>query len=428
MGVGCWWGVLVGVVFLFVLGGCGVGLGWVWVLVWVWFWVWVGVVLFAVPVVGVVAARAARRHPAVSARASPASAVTSRRPTGVATTRTGTATCSTVATTATTLPDQTVRLHGPRGEIAVWRLADDPWLPGLAFALDPAEVRTLLQSLDVPPGPVHLRLRAYRAGRRAVVEVVTGPYRFFIKVLPPRLIARLQHRHRALEPLLPVPRSHGWSEEAGLVVLQAMEGATLRECLDQGIEPPPDPADLAAQLDRLPAIDDGARTRGRLDAGLGHLDLISRLAPDAYDTIEALRSAFESAQETERRAPLPLVPIHGDFHEAQLLVQGGEVSALLDIDTVTLGNRVDDWSLLIAHLDLHAAEATGDVAERARAYRDRVQGLAVTQTDHQALRVRIAASVFGQATGPFRVQSPAWPQETAARLERAREWLDGDVL
>jgi aminoglycoside phosphotransferase (APT) family kinase protein len=122
-------------------------------------------------------------------------------------------------------------------------------------------------------------------------------------------------------------------------------------------------------------------------------------------------------------ATLP-VPVHGDLHEAQILVRDGAISALLDVDTVTLGDRADDWALLIAHLDLHALSAHGSVSDRVRDYRDLTRAVASREVDEASLRVRVAASVFGQATGPFRVQSPGWATETRARLARAVDWIE----
>jgi len=330
-----------------------------------------------------------------------------------------------VAYTGAELPVDAIHLDGPHGRVALWRLADDPWLPGLHTALDPIRVRELLASLGVPAAPVHLRLRAYRVGRRAVVEVETGAHRFFLKVVRPDRIARLQKRHQVLEPLLPVPLSHGWSDAAGLVVLQAMDGMTLREGLERLDEPVPDPTQLGALLDRLPAIEDQLRPRSTIQSALGHISLLSYLAPTARNDLDRLRVAFETEERAAPIQPRRAVPIHGDFHESQLLILGGAISALLDVDTVTLGDRADDWARLIAHLDQHQLQSSGDIAERIRAYRDHTRAVAAGDTASTYLRVRIAAAALGLATGPFRVQSSQWPSETRERIVRAVAWLDG---
>src|SRR5690606_31545657 len=133
-----------------------------------------------------------------------------------------------------TLPEGAAVLRSELGEVAAWPVAGDPALPGLSAALDPQAVREMLAPLGVPRGPVALRLRAYRPGRRAVVEATMGGHRFFVKVLRPSRIEALQLWHRALEGILPVPASHGWSSDLGLVVLEARRGTTVREALIRG--------------------------------------------------------------------------------------------------------------------------------------------------------------------------------------------------
>src|SRR5690606_39026393 len=106
-------------------------------------------------------------------------------------------------------------------------------------------------------------------------------------------VGRLQRRHRDLEPVLPVPPSHGWAQDAGLVVLRAMDGSTLKACLDRPDQAVPDPRDLGALLDRIPAIDDGGRTRSLLRTAGGHVELLRRLAPAAAPEIERMAEAFD---------------------------------------------------------------------------------------------------------------------------------------
>ena len=43
--------------------------------------------------------------------------------------------------------------------------------------------------------------------------------------------------------------------------------------------------------------------------------------------------------------------------------------------------------------------------------------------DPADLRYRVAAVVLSLATGPYRVQEPAWEQATRDRLDLAEQWL-----
>lgn len=56
------------------------------------------------------------------------------------------------------------------------------------------------------------------------------------------------------------------------------------------------------------------------------------------------------ASEIERFGQGPLVPTHGDFHAANILMTGVAITALLDVDTIGPGQRVDDLACLVGHL------------------------------------------------------------------------------
>lgn len=325
-----------------------------------------------------------------------------------------------VAVTGGAIPAGATVLASGDQRVAVWRMQDDPELPGLAAALDPERARTLLDQLDVAPGRVRTRLRAYRPRRRAVVEVTTKQARLFIKAVPPREVAALQARHQLMSAHLPVPISHGWSHEAGLVVLRAMDGATLRTTFADPRAALPSAAQLAQVLDRIPDSGDDRRPHAPLDGAAGYGELVARIVPALRPRVDALLAAVAEAARGDT-----MVPVHGDFHEAQLLINRGAVSGVLDLDTAGIGERADDWATLIGHLSTLEASSQPRAAARVRTFGR--EALAVAEqdvSDHAGLRLRIAAVVTGMATGPFRVQTPAWPQETAARIAIAERWVE----
>jgi hypothetical protein len=327
-----------------------------------------------------------------------------------------------VATTGSDLPDGAALLacaDQADQQVAVWSVLNDPGLPGLALALDPGRARRLLDELDVPPGAVATRLRSYRPGRRAVVELTAGRRRLFVKVVPPREAPYLQALHRGLSERLPVPRSHGWSGEHGVIVLEAMPGRTLREALAHPTVPLPDPRELAGLLDRLAVPQDGPTGPGFLASAGGHARLIARLLPGLRPRLDALVAALSEAEDRG-----PPVAVHGDFHEAQLVVNGGRITGLLDVDTVGLGRRLDDWACLIGHLAVRMEAAPPAGRRRVQAYGKGLLALADSQAGPPGLRRSAAAVILGLATGPFRVQTPAWPAETGQRVALAERWLE----
>lgn len=304
--------------------------------------------------------------------------------------------------------------------VRVWPVAADPDLPGLAVALDPKRVRDLLAQLGVPRAGVALRLRAYRPRRRAVVEVETGAHRLFLKVVRPRTIARVQRVHESLRGALPVPATHGWLPELGLVVLEALPGITLREALRRG-----DPAPAAAGIERLlagllpPAGSSAARSQ--VQAGLRHLDLVRRLAPEASRAVEG----FDPGE----LAGVSRVDafIHGDLHEGQVLVEGGSLIGLLDLDTAGFGDPRDDWATLLAHLSVLASEAGSEERARFADYGAEVREILWRVSgDEQSRReamARVAAVVLGLAAGPFAALTPGWGDLVDRRVRLAAGWL-----
>ena len=73
-----------------------------------------------------------------------------------------------VASAGIEVPDHVPVLTADGIEIAVWRFPYDPFLPGLAPATDPDQIRGVLEQLGVKTDQVRLSTRAYRPGRRAV--------------------------------------------------------------------------------------------------------------------------------------------------------------------------------------------------------------------------------------------------------------------
>ena len=112
--------------------------------------------------------------------------------------------------------------------------------------------------------------------------------------------------------------------------------------------------------------------------------------------------------------------MHGDFYEAQLLVDGGAVVGLLDLDTTGPGARIDDWATLVAHLAL-LERLVADPAPVA-GYRARLQDLLDGRWPDGELGARVAGVLVGLATGPFRVQQRNWTAATEARVALAEEW------
>jgi hypothetical protein len=304
--------------------------------------------------------------------------------------------------------------------VAVWRWPRDPFLPGLSDALDARKVGSLLDDLGIDGGSVRLRTRAYRPGRRAVVEATGRRGRLFLKVVRPERVEALHERHRSLARLLPVPDSLGWSN-TGVLVMPARPGETLRAALRSSRHPAPPPEAISSLLDRLPPdLAVGPQRRDLLSSVGHHMKVISATVPSMASRLDSLSHSMAMAGDDD---PGQVIAAHGDLYEAQLLVDRGRITGLLDIDTAGPGLRVDDLANFCAHLSVLA-----QMSDRPRPIRRlgaALLGHAETQHDRAVLRRRIAAAVIGLATGPFRVLEANWVGNTARRLDLATEWLAG---
>ena len=300
-------------------------------------------------------------------------------------------------------------------EIAVWSYATDPFLPGLATAASTKRTAALLDQLGVQAAKPKLRRRAYRPGRRAVVEVTTPQARVFLKVVRPSQVAVLQEKHKVLAAAVPVPHSHGWSKSLGLVALQAMPGKPLRKALESGRRLLPTAAHLKALLDELPEVGDAAEVTGPEYRAAFHARLLKAVTPDLSDRIDALLAGLSADHEEAD------VPVHGDFHSSQLLARGTSLVGLIDVDTAGVGKRSNDVATLLGHIS-----AVG-LSTAARRSIDRYGSNLIREFDPSidptALRRKVAAVIIGLATGPFRVNQPRWRAQTERRIALAERWM-----
>lgn len=332
---------------------------------------------------------------------------------------------SLTATTGARIPAGAAVLEGTSdGEtvaVGVWRWPLDPALPALAWASRAAAAGERLQALGITDGPLRLRLRAYRPGRRAVVEATSAAGSTFLKVVRPVAVGRLVERHAVLAGAVPVPPVLAATDD-GVVALPGLGGTPMRELIAGVGAGLPDATTLDALLDALPEAAARVVPVGRSRPGdargraRDHATVLGLVLPELRSRLDRLLALLADADPGEH----PEVPVHGDFYESQLLVEDGAVVGLLDVDTVGRGHRIDDWATLLGHLVL--LEAILPAPATAVRYRAELQEAALRRWPAAQLRPRIAAVLLGLATGPFRVLQTDWAARTVARIALAEEW------
>lgn len=320
--------------------------------------------------------------------------------------------------------------------VRVWRYPHDPWLPMLPHVCYPDVVGATLASLGVetgedPAAPVPIEVISYRPGRRAVLRAQLPGRGVFLKVMQPHRSAEIVERHRLLLATgVPVPEVLG--ERDGLIVLSELPGEPLaRAVLSEGAAACR-PESLVALLDRLPASLFSQPLRPPwTDSVEFYAGIVASALPPLGPRTDALvRAIREGLAAVGRRIDLSAHDVvHGDFYEAQVFVQDGRATGLLDIDTVGPGRRADDLACLLAHLSVLANDgATGRIDPRTReAVEEAIaqwHPVLAERVDPTELALRTAGVVLSLATGPHRQQEPAWQATTESIIRVAERWVD----
>ena len=198
--------------------------------------------------------------------------------------------------------------------VGLLRYPEDPALPGLRSAVSAPSVAA---RLGVAVEDLRLDVRSYRPGRRAVVRVRGGghggdeaAFERYLKIVPLAGLGALVDRMAALDGHVPVAEVVDVWPEAGIVVLAAIAGRTIRDVLLSGdraaVDALPDGCAILDLLDRLPPPKIGpAGSAGRVSMGplgrtAGHAGLLAAVMPDERDRLERL-----SAGSAGRQLPAP---------------------------------------------------------------------------------------------------------------------------
>jgi aminoglycoside phosphotransferase (APT) family kinase protein len=237
--------------------------------------------------------------------------------------------------------------------VALYPYASDPGLPGLARAAR-------------APGATVL---GHRLDRRALVRVERPGETRFVKIVRPR------RAHRVLDGALraaalagdsfSVPRPVDVDLDAGTVAFETLRGRPLAERLDET-------GALVAAGRAIRALHDAevgdlAREHSEAD----EIDVLERWVARLVAHLPGLRTGAELGRErvATSLAALagPRAAVHRDLHDGQLLVDDGDRIALLDCDTLALGDPALDLGNLLAHLELHALQRRRSAATAADA-------------------------------------------------------------
>lgn len=320
-----------------------------------------------------------------------------------------------VGTTLPAPPDAAT-IGAGEDTVSIWRVPHDPFLPALSQLLQPEVAANVVNELGGRIGEPRARLRSYRPTRRAVIEVTGQGPGVYLKLVPSRRLEALHRRHRALDGgRLPVPELLGLRPDRGILAMRGLAGAPLRTVLEASAGRLPHPDLIAGLPGTLPGCVGPGQVRSAIESLPRVADLLRRLLPTETGRISRLEEAVGTDDVTDR------VPAHGDYHQAQVLVEDGRVSGILDLDTLGLARPGDDPATMLGHLAVWRTLSArpGRVAGYAAALQQQWE----SDLDPRDLRRRAAARILGLAVGPFRVQQEGWPAATSQRLALAEHWV-----
>lgn len=281
---------------------------------------------------------------------------------------------------------------GPRVVVSGWIHPADPGLPALARAADRAFVQETWGEGELLTG---LKTVAYRPLRRAVLRATfttRGPLRIartvYLKVGRPPAIEALLRRHALLAGSpVPVPPVLG-PAIAGVLALEAGRGEPLAAAIRPRSGADLDPRDFVSLLDALPGSVMALKPRAAWSDSTGRYQQAASLAlPHRAGEIEELAGRIEAHLAGSDRGER--VPAHGDFYDANILLDGGKITALLDLDSLGPGYRVDDLACLLGHLAI--LPTLGEKNETAGAALERFAAVFERCVDPRALWARSAA-------------------------------------
>ena len=144
---------------------------------------------------------------------------------------------------------------------------------------------------------------------------------------------------------------------------------------------------------------------------------------------EARHLASQLVRELESAPPPRTSPIHGDFYDDQVLVDGNNFT-ILDLDEARLGDPLTDAGNFLGHVSAKLTDPE-DVAAARNAFLA-AWAAGPGNGDHRAPLLHEAVALVLMAVGPFRRLEPDWPSGVAIHLElagvRLREYQRDGVV
>lgn len=262
---------------------------------------------------------------------------------------------------------------------------------------------------------------AYKPERRFVARVdVDDGSRALLKLHTPERFLRAHAAFRGKSRnSLRVARPHEASRRHAALAYEWIDGRLLAPFAADAREALARAGEALAELHAQPPV---PRERCLGSEVLASAALVAVLIPKLADCVRALAERIAA---NLTRVSSPVRALHGDFHAAQVLIDG-DTAALLDLDNACAGDPSQDLAVFTAHAELEAMRShrTPDCVETALGSLLAGYAQVAGPLDPCALALHTAAALVSLAPQPFRSFDPAWPERIEALLDRSRAWIE----
>jgi aminoglycoside phosphotransferase (APT) family kinase protein len=150
-------------------------------------------------------------------------------------------------------------------------------------------------------------------------------------------------------------------------------------------------------------------------------NLLEAVCPETSGLVRHLRSRL--SYDIENSAQIEGI-VHGDFHHSNILVGDDYRITLIDLDELSWGDPMLDVGRLMASLRVPALRIFGDITglkEMQEAFLE--EYMTVAGGNEKRIRLFEAVSLLISAGTPFRIQRPAWKEQTALLLNESEKAL-----
>ena len=328
------------------------------------------------------------------------------------------------------LPSQHFVAWLERGKpVEVFRYPDDPRLPGLKQAADPAGAIKLINKYVLSVGARRTRVEAvrYRPGSRAVLRYSVGRMRFYGRVIRPATVSSFL---KSWEPIarsgFAAPRIAGYWADGGVVWMSEIPGKNLRSLIRRGLQP--DPGPILDGLTTLWATPNGETQGQAFDlSGAYHRakrSLLHVAQDDALASLSIGRIAWSLDTFVESWRPSAVA--HNDFYDDQILVLPDGGMALVDFEEAGPGDPMLDVGNFTAHLRWRSRFGRKTESDGTSQYLDEFRAAALERFGwrERDLNLREAVCLFRICTNAVRHPQHHWRERLGAGLTLASEVLE----